>query len=114
MKRSGAVTLLSALAQDSRLGIFMLLAGRGSAGMTVGTIGRRLSFSATTLSFHLKELRAAKLVKARKDGRHVYYAADFKTMAALIEYLTLKGATRIPHAGRALSRERCPDQQIHT
>lgn len=87
MTKKAAVELLSALAQDSRLGIFRLLAGAGPEGLAVGTIGRRLRLPSTTLSFHLKALSTARLLRAHKRGRFIYYAADIHHFNELIEYL---------------------------
>jgi DNA-binding transcriptional ArsR family regulator len=88
MDSSTAVTHLTALAHESRLGIFRLLVRSGPQGLCVSDIGSRLRIAPTTLSFHLKELTQAKLIKARQDGRFVYYSADFKRMNALLRYLT--------------------------
>jgi ArsR family transcriptional regulator, arsenate/arsenite/antimonite-responsive transcriptional repressor len=88
MDLSSAVTHLTALAHESRLGIFRLLVRGGPQGLCVSDIGTRLKIAPTTLSFHLKELAQAKLIRARQDGRFVYYSADFNRMNALVRYLT--------------------------
>ncbi len=88
MKLQTAVTLLSGLAQASRLGLFRLLVQKGPEGMAAGEIAERLGISPTSLSFHLKELTNAGLLKSRKEGRFIYYAPDFKAMNGLLAYLT--------------------------
>lgn len=90
MENKIAVARLGALAQDSRLSIFRLLVRNGPAGLCAGDIGSRLDLAAATLSFHLKELRSAGLVKSRQQGRFIYYSPDFKAMNALLGYLTEK------------------------
>lgn len=86
-----AVTRLAALAQESRLLIFRLLVQQGPDGLCVGDIQLKLKkLAPATLSFHLKELTHAGLVKARQEGRYIYYAPDFKAMTALLGYLTEK------------------------
>lgn len=88
MKLNFAVEKLGALAQESRLAVFRLLVQKGPEGLCAGDIAARLKIPAPTLSFHLKELSRAGLLKARPDGRHVYYSPDFKAMKDLLGYLT--------------------------
>jgi ArsR family transcriptional regulator len=88
MKIDAAVTRLAALAQTSRLSLFRLLVQKGPEGMSAGQIAERLGVAPNTLSFHLKELSNAGLLKSRQDGRFIYYAPDFKAMNALLAYLT--------------------------
>ena len=90
MKSQQAVTALAALAQESRLAVFRLLVERGPEGFTPGELASKLAVPAPTLSFHLKELSRAKLVTARRDGRFLYYCADFQRMRGLIAFLTEK------------------------
>lgn len=88
MKSETAVLRLSSLAQDSRLAVFRLLVQRGPEGLPAGEIAARLKVPGATLSFHLKELSHAGLLKSRQEGRFIYYSPDFKAMQGLIEYLT--------------------------
>ena len=83
-----AVGGLYALAQESRLAIFRLLVQAGPDGLCAGDIGAKLKVAAPTLSFHLKELAQAGLIKSRQESRFIYYAPDFKAMNALLSYLT--------------------------
>lgn len=91
MKRNAqarAVASLAALAQETRLALFRLLVEAGPAGMPAGAIAERLDVAAPTLSFHLKELTRAGLIRAQQQGRYVIYSADFDAMNALLAYLT--------------------------
>jgi DNA-binding transcriptional ArsR family regulator len=88
MDTQAVIGSLAALAQESRLAVFRLLVARGPAGYPAGAIGDRLDIPGPTLSFHLKELAQAGLVAARKEGRFVYYTANFQRMNALVAYLT--------------------------
>jgi ArsR family transcriptional regulator, arsenate/arsenite/antimonite-responsive transcriptional repressor len=88
MKSEIAVSRLAALAQETRLAIFRMLVQKGPGGVCAGDIQARLKLAPATLSFHLKELTAAGLLKPRPDGRFVYYAPDFGAMNALVDYLT--------------------------
>ena len=98
MELSYAVTVLSALAQETRLSIFRLLVEAGPPGLAAGQIGDALDVAPATLSFHLKELSRAGLATSRQDGRFVYYAADFECMAALMTFLTRNCCQGMPEA----------------
>lgn len=88
MNSTTAVNRLAALAQESRLAAFRALVQKGPEGLCVGDLQARLKIPMTTLSFHLKELTQAGLIKSRQDGRFIYYAPDFKAMNGLLAYLT--------------------------
>lgn len=90
MKSEDAVLALSALAQESRLVVFRLLVKRGPDGYSPGDLVEKLGVPAPTLSFHLRELQRAGLITSRRDGRFLYYTADFKRMRGLIGFLTEK------------------------
>lgn len=82
-----AVTALTALAHETRLAVFRQLVVAGPAGLPVGALLETLGLPAPSLSFHLKELSIANLVRVRRDGRYLYYSAAFDTMNGLINYL---------------------------
>ena len=88
METKIAVTLLNALAQDTRLSIFRLLVERGPAGLPVGQIAERINVAGATLSFHLKELTRANLISARQESRFIYYSANYVEMNNLLQFLT--------------------------
>jgi DNA-binding transcriptional ArsR family regulator len=88
MKIGLAVEALAALAQESRLSIFRLLVQAGKEGVAAGALGVKLGIPPATLSFHLKTLTHAKLIKPRPEGRFVIYSANFTEMDKLIFYLT--------------------------
>jgi ArsR family transcriptional regulator, arsenate/arsenite/antimonite-responsive transcriptional repressor len=88
MKVNEAVEALAALAQDKRLAIYRLLVQHGASGLAAGEIAAELGVTPATLSFHLKELGHAGLVKARHQGRFIFYSADFEAMTKLIGFLT--------------------------
>ena len=88
MKVGSAVGALAALAQESRLAVFRLLVQTGKEGMAAGILGEKLGIPPATLSFHLKTLAHARLIKSRVDGRFVIYSANFAEMDRLIAYLT--------------------------
>jgi ArsR family transcriptional regulator len=88
MNTKNIIASLSALAQESRLGVFRLLVQVGPEGMAATRIAEQLSIAPSALSFHLKELTHANLVTARPQGRFVIYSANFDTMNGLIAFLT--------------------------
>jgi DNA-binding transcriptional ArsR family regulator len=88
MESQSVVKSLAALAQETRLSVYRLLVRQGPSGMAAGEIASQLDLAPATLSFHLKELAYAGLVKARQDGRFIFYAADFEAMNALLAFLT--------------------------
>lgn len=88
METKQAVQALSALAQDTRLGVFRLLVQAGPQGMPAGQIREKLDLPPATLSFHLAGLTRAGLARSRQDGRFVIYTADFQAMNALVGFLS--------------------------
>jgi DNA-binding transcriptional ArsR family regulator len=85
---SEAAAALGALAQESRLAVFRLLVQRGPRGLAAGEIAERLRIPAPTLSFHLSQLAHAALVRSRREGRSIIYAADYEGMQRLMGFLT--------------------------
>ncbi len=82
-----ALEAFAALAHPTRLGAFRLLVKAGPPGRPAGEIAEALGTPAPTMSFHLAHLERAGLAAARRDGRLVFYAADYSHMQGLIRYL---------------------------
>jgi len=87
MEISTAATTFSAMAQESRLGALKLLVQAGPRGLPAGSLASALETPAPTMSFHLKELERAGLIRSRKEGRSVIYAADYGGVRRIITYL---------------------------
>ena len=87
MNTKDAVVTLACLAQEARLDIFRLLVQTSPAGLAAGDIAARLDMPASTLSFHLKELSHAGLIKSEQSGRFIYYSTDFAAMNGLLAFL---------------------------
>lgn len=83
-----AVAAFAALAQKTRLAIFRLLVQAGPSGLPAGAIGDRLSVPPSTLSFHLKELDRAGLLRSWRRQRSMLYAVDYHGMRELLTFLT--------------------------
>jgi DNA-binding transcriptional ArsR family regulator len=88
MEKQDALAALAALSQETRLDVFRLLVRAGPEGLAAGSIGRELGIPAATLSFHLKELRNAGIVRCAREGTYLIYAPDCGEMAELIRFLT--------------------------
>ena len=88
MEKQIAISALAALAQETRLDIFRLLVQAGPDGMPAGAVGEALDIPSATLSFHLKELKGAGLIRCERDGRSRIYSPDFAIVPGLLEFLT--------------------------
>ncbi|MGH7117930.1 MAG: ArsR/SmtB family transcription factor [Acetobacteraceae bacterium] len=87
MKEKQALSCLAALAHETRLAVFRLLVRQGPSGMPAGEIAQRLAVPPPTLSFHLKELERAGLLRATRRHRKILYATDFAGTRALLDFL---------------------------
>jgi len=88
MQTKQVLTILSALAQESRLAVYRLLIEHAPDGLAASVIAEKLGLPNATLSFHLKELSHAGLVTSQQRGRFIYYAPVIEAMNDLIGYLT--------------------------
>lgn len=88
MEEDDVVRALAALAHPLRLRVFRALVVVGPAGLTPGVIAEALATTATSLSFHLKELMHAGLVSQERDGRNLIYRAAYERMDGVLSFLT--------------------------
>jgi ArsR family transcriptional regulator, lead/cadmium/zinc/bismuth-responsive transcriptional repressor len=72
--------LFRSFSDTSRVRLISLLAERE---MNVGALAEAVGVSESAVSHHLRGLRQMRLVRARKDGRQVYYMLDDDHVAAL-------------------------------
>ena len=87
MDERQALMAFAALAQETRLQIVRLLVQAGPEGVASGVLGSELGVSASTVSFHLKELDHAGLIQARREGRSIIYSAAYPALSGLIAFL---------------------------
>jgi ArsR family transcriptional regulator len=73
--------LFRALGDASRVRILSAIADKE---LNVGTIAELAGVSESAVSHHLRGLRQLRLVRARKDGREVYYALDDDHVSGLL------------------------------
>ncbi|MEQ1889124.1 MAG: metalloregulator ArsR/SmtB family transcription factor [Alphaproteobacteria bacterium] len=107
MESKDVIQALSALAQETRLAVFRLLVQAGPAGLPAGEIAARLNCPSNTLSFHLRELSHAGLVRAKRQSRSIIYAADFGAMQGLLGFLTENCCTLSPDASCNVDTQGC-------
>ena len=87
MDDTQAIPLFAALAHAQRLAAFRLLMRCGSAGLAAGELAQQLAISPSALSFHLKEMENAGLVRQRRVGRSIIYRADLTIGQTLGDFL---------------------------
>ena len=88
MEKQTVISALAALAQETRLDVFRLLVQAGPEGLPAGEIGAALGIPSATLSFHLKELKSAGLIRCERAGRSRIYSPDFAAVKELLGFLT--------------------------
>lgn len=94
METAAAITLMSALAQPTRLAVFVLLARAGAEGMTAGALAERTGTPANTMSSHLLILSRAGLADSRRVGRNIFYAAKAEAVVELSAFLAEVSAAK--------------------
>ncbi len=88
---AGLADIFRLLGDPSRLRILLACLG---APTSVGEIASRVGLSVSLVSHHLRLLRAARLVRARRDGKQVFYDGADEHVRCVI-------ADMIVHAGEA-------------
>jgi DNA-binding transcriptional ArsR family regulator len=64
--------------------------------LCVGKLARTLGITESAISHQLRLLRSARIVRARRDGRMIYYALDDKHVLALFR----QGLRHVQEGGR--------------
>lgn len=88
MDKKTATTIFESLSSEVRLDVFRLLVKKGLDGLVAGEIATALEIPNTNLSFHLKAMTHAGMVKVNQEGRFQRYRANFPLMLETIAYLT--------------------------
>lgn len=78
------VSILKALSEPLRLEVVQLLREQE---MCVCDLCDRLGVTQSKLSFHLKNLREAGIVRSRQEGRWIYYRLNLSKLVELEDYL---------------------------
>lgn len=87
METRNASAAFAALSQENRLDALRALVRAGPNGIAAGDLADALGVAAPTMSFHLKELANAGFVTSRKEGRHVFYVADYGGIRRVVDFL---------------------------
>ena len=87
METSKAIEALRALSQETRLAVFRAMVKAGPEGMAAGALAAMAGVPGSTLSAHLRILEGAGLIGARRQSRHIIYAADYGQARGLIDFL---------------------------
>lgn len=104
MEKQTAISVLAALAQETRLDVFRLLVRAGGQGMAPGAICDELGVASATLSFHLKELKSSGVVACRREGRSLIYSPNFAVMNDLLGFLTENCCSGVAGCGDSSSQ----------
>ncbi len=78
---------LAALGHPVRLKVLRYVVQAGDGGAAAGDVQRHVDLAASTLSHHLKRLVDAGLLTTRPKGTYHYYAADYRALEAVTDYL---------------------------
>jgi protein-tyrosine-phosphatase/DNA-binding transcriptional ArsR family regulator len=89
MEMSSASLAFATLGHPGRLAVLRLLMRFVPLGARPTEIARMLGVRPNTLSHHLADLQAARLIRVTREGRSLRYAVDLDTAEALIGYLAL-------------------------
>jgi len=84
----------SALGAEPRLQILRLLLAAHPEGMVVGEVQEEMGIPASTLSHHLEKLKQVGLVRVRREGTYLWYAADTDALREVMNFLYEECCTR--------------------
>lgn len=114
MESRSAIRALCALAQETRLSVFRLLARVAPEGLAAGEIAECVGLPASTLSFHLQHLVNAGLIRSERHSRSLVYSLQVDSLRELFWFLgedCCQGRTDLctPFTGRIEERLREAD-----
>jgi DNA-binding transcriptional ArsR family regulator len=91
---SAYAAMFAAMGNDARLRIVRLLLSAYPAGLIAGDIQAELGIPASTLSHHLEKLREVELVRVRREGTFLWYAANTEVLTKVLGFLYDECCTR--------------------
>lgn len=94
MDETEALTVMSALANSTRMRVFVMLVQAGEAGMVSSAIADAVGMPSNLMSSHLAVLSKAGAIASKRSGRSVTYTAVADVVVALGDHLRELGASR--------------------
>ncbi|MCR9257456.1 MAG: metalloregulator ArsR/SmtB family transcription factor [Alphaproteobacteria bacterium] len=95
---------LSELGHPTRLKIIRELVRHGTEGVPVKYLQDCLEIPASTLSHHLRQLKAADLVAQNRAGTSLYCCAEFQNIRDLADFLTEECCAEVEPVRQRASR----------
>jgi len=89
LEEAAVTTVMRALADPTRRALFERVAG--SREITVVELTRGSGVTQGAISQHLKSLKQAGLVAERPEGRNVFYRAEPRGLAPLVDWMDVYG-----------------------
>lgn len=102
---------LAALGSEQRLAVLLTLVRAAPQGLSIGALGERCAITGSRLTFHVKILVQAGLVRQARDGRHIICVADTEAIRALSGFLLSECCADAPppHEARSPRDKDAPD-----
>lgn len=91
-----AAAAFAALGSEQRLAVLRTLVRAGPAGLAIGELGSRCGIAGSTLTFHVKILVQAGLVRQTRQGRRILCAAEMDALQRLGAFLTAGCCADLP------------------
>lgn len=112
MNDQQAANAFGALSQLTRLHVIRNLVIAGPEGLAAGRLAELSGVSPSNISFHLRELEHAGLVRMRRESRSLIYSAQFEMLGSLVEFLIQDCCSGHPSvcSGKALLKTGRPRQ----
>ena len=86
--------MFAAMGAEPRLRIVRLLLSAHPEGLVVGEIQAELGIGGSTLSHHLDKLKNEDLVRVKREGTYLRYAANLEALQEVLSFLYSECCTR--------------------
>ena len=88
MKLDTAANILAKIGNPTRLKIVRLLVRAGDDGLAVGSIQKKLSIPASTLTHHISNLKSAGVIRQERQQATLMCKIEYAVLSNLVKYLT--------------------------